>query len=1194
MSVKWTEAQRDAIDARDRSILVCAAAGSGKTATLTERIIKRLTDKEKPSDISRMLVVTFTRNAAAELKEKIYKALSLALEADPKNKALSMQLIKLPSAKISTIHSFCFDIVKRNAEALGLPSLIKNEGAAEGELRARRVMNEVVSDFYDKKRDAKTAAEFARLAESITDAKSEGTLAEVFLSLYKSLCSYHGGAQALRRSVYNSGKEQRSEFFDTAFGKAYKDMLFGRLGGYTEKYSKIIRELSAEDPAHPYLFALEADRQCLEGLLLCIDEGYGAVSEELGAIEFESLGRIKKDSATISSENAKALRSAFKAEIRSIKPYFEYSEDDLEYASIETGVLSMTLAEVLCEFELRFRQDKKEAGVLDYNDLEYYAERVLYKNGEPSDAAREIADLTDEIYIDEYQDVNEVQDRIFSAVSNGHNLFTVGDVKQSIYSFRGGEPSIFISRRDSYPHYERGQSLGEPCSIFMQNNFRCSSKIVDFVNGIFATLLGEANGRFKYIDEDALIYSKNEGKVSENEEYPRFIICEDDGEVTKGFSGQAAFVAEEIVRLIKSGKKDDGTPIKPEDIAILLRSDKGTAPVYKRELERRGVPVTTGDKEPFYNSSEVKLALCLLNAIDNPHRDIYLAGALLSGVYSFTLDELARIKHQSKDKISLFDALLSYACEHEDEKCRAFIEKNNAYRENSRQMSVDELIWHIYEQEAFVSMACVGVDSVYERRRIKKNCMALYDCARNYEAGGYRGLYSFLEYMESMMKNKLGGDTEREFSDGCVKIMSIHASKGLEFPVCFVCETQKSFNREDIRHGLLYDRDIGLGFKLRQEGSVAVLDTPHRKAVGLYKKALLCEEEMRILYVALTRARERLYITAGPQKNSSAERMLEHARFEAEYFSGDTVRSLDNFALGMLMCIYKNSMPISIERVSMSNRAEPSVLDRNFEDGGQKKTSADSEKTERALSLLRERMDYSYPYELKTKIKAKMSVSKLYPGVLDEDADELEETEKKQVLLAATPDFLKKEKAPDGKAKGTATHLILQFADFDEVEKNGIDGELERLVERGFIDKETAEIADREQIKAFFESGFFERIKKAQRLWREFRFNLLFDASLFTEDKDKVRELEGEKLLVQGVIDGFFMENGKIVLFDYKTDFLSDYELIKTDIAEKKLCERHRQQLYYYKIALEQIFGGTVSEVYIYSLSLKKEVKLDI
>ncbi len=1194
MAVQWTEAQQSAIDARGRNVLVCAAAGSGKTATLTERIIRRLTDEKAPSDISRMLVVTYTRNAAAELKEKIYKALSVAIEADPTNKFLSMQMMKLPAARISTIHSFCFEIVKRNTARLGLPSSLRNESAPEAELRARRVMDEVVSDFYDSAADAGKAAEFARLAESITDAKNEGSLSEIFLNLYKKLCSYRGGARTLKQSAYDAVGSCKGDFFDSTYGAVYKQKLSSCLSAYRERFDKMITMLSEEDNDHPYLPALFSDRDMTDAVILDIDRGYTASARHFKDVKFKSLGSVKREDVTELSELARALHTNFKNDItKNFAPIFEYSSDEIEYATARTEALSLTLADVLCEYEERFRKDKLEAGVLDYNDLEYYAEQVLYDGDAPSDAARDIAALTDEIYIDEYQDVNEVQDRIFTAVSNGHNLFMVGDVKQSIYAFRGGEPSIFISRRDSYPDYAGDECEQESCSIFMQNNFRCDSKVVSFVNTIFATLLGEAHGRFKYIPEDELVYSKDNGIVSDREVYPRVVLCVDDEENTdRYFHSQAAFVAEEIVRLLEGECKNDGSPIRPDDIAILVRSDKSNAAIYKRELERRGIAVSTGDKTPFYESAEVKLALCILNAIDNPHRDVYLAGALLSCIYRFTTDELAIIKHEYRDSISLYDAIKRYASEHDDEKCKRFIFENDRLRNMSKNISTDALIWYIYEQSFFISVVSADSHSIYDKRKIKKNCMALYDCARDFEQGGFRGLYSFIEYMESMMAGGLSLDGEKEYPEGCVKIMSMHGSKGLEFPVCFVCETQTKFSQKDITPRLLYEKDIGVGLKLRESGSLAVVETPHRTAIAQYKRRAMREEEMRILYVALTRARERLYITASSSGRTTVEKMLEKASYNAELFSQNTVAEINNFADAILLCMKRTPMPVPCEIVSVSDRIVSMYKGETKEIKDVK--TADADDTEALYSLLSERMEYEYPYSELTKIKAKMSVSKLYPGVLDEDDTDASDTERVGVSLTSSPDFLKSERSPDAAARGTATHLIMQFADFDKMSMSGVDSELERLVAEGFIDSFSAEIANREHIETFLKSGFFSRLRSADRLWREFRFNLDLDAASFTEDKERARLLEGEKLLVQGVIDGFFSEGENIVLFDYKTDHLTEYEMLHPELAEKKLTERHSQQLSYYKTALERIFGHEVREVYIYSLPLGREIRVDI
>lgn len=1196
MAFSWTDAQLDAINTRGRDVLVCAAAGSGKTATLTERIIRRLTDKEDPADISRMLIVTYTRNAAAELREKIYKALSKALEEDPSNKHLSLQMMKLPGARISTIHSFCFDIVKRNTAKLGLVASVTNEAAAESELRAKRVMGEVVSDFYDS---SEYANDFAFLSECITGTKDERTLPDILLSLYRKLCSYSGGAKTLEDMADEYSAVWNSDFFETSYGMVSFKELCDALLGVQEKYRIAIDELYIENDEHPYLSALYSDQARIEGLLAMLERedcSYSQICTALYNIEFEKLKSLRKEAETVASRNAKDLRNEWKKALKDkLLMMFEYTAEEISDTAKLMGALTGTLARVMRTFEQRFLADKREAGVLDYNDLEHYALKALYDGDEPSDAAREIALLTDEIYIDEYQDVNEVQDKIFTAVSNGHNLFMVGDVKQSIYSFRGGDPSIFISRRDSYAKLDREKASDAPCSIFMQNNFRCDKTVVDFANAVFATLLGETRGRFKYISEDALVYSKDGGVVSPNEIVPRVVICEGEENTSKKFDPEAFWVADEIVRLLTNGKKNDGESIRPDDIAILMRSDKAAASAIKAELERRGVPVTTGEKTSPYDNPEVQLIICMLNSIDNPHRDIYLAGVLLSELYGFSPDELVRVKSEFRDSISLYDSLKQYTEKYGFEKGRAFFESNDRYRELAKKMPSDKLIWQIFTESSFLRVACSKCNNVYERRLAKRNCMFVYDLARSFESGAYRGLYSFVEYLEDMMREKIKPEAEEETFGGCVRIMSMHASKGLEFPVCFVCDTQRSFNRMDLSQKLMFDADIGVGMKIRSEDGIAIVDNPFRRAISLYKERLLGEEEMRILYVALTRAREKLYITAKPYAYADYEKMTDKARYNSELFCVNTVSEQSNFIDAVLLAIAHGNIAVPCERAHVSEKAEPRML---LSVGDERSMDADCGKTssfENVCSQLQNRFDFEYPYARTTRMKAKMSVSKLYPGVLDEDeASDMEKRAESGVHLTLKPQFLFGERSASAAERGTATHLIMQFADFEKMEKHGAEREIQRLVEEGFIDQRSAAIARIEDIKRFIESSFYQRIKRSDKLWREMRFNLRLDASIFSEDEDTKRELSGEELLVQGVIDGFFLEGERVILFDYKTDYLTERELADAEAARQKLSARHAEQLCYYKMALEKMFCRKVEDIYIYSLPLGREVSVDI
>ena len=1188
-AISWTDAQLDAINASGRNVLVCAAAGSGKTATLTERIIRRLTDPDSPADISRMVVVTFTKNAASELKEKIYKAISDKLALDPDNEYLSLQLMKLPGARISTIHSFCFEIIKKNLSALGLPSSIKIGDSGECAIRSHRVMEQLICDCYDREEEDGSFG-FSMLTESITTTRGESTLAELFLSLYHTLCSYPGGAEKLEQVALGYDEVLRNEFFDTAYGEIYKKNTHKKISALTEKYKNIMRALMMENPEHVYFETLEDDLAQLEHILASLPFGYAKTREAVVSFVFGKLKSVPRGTGTLTSSYAQELRKEAKSTIADMCSMYAYTQAQLDDAASKTATLSHTLAEVLCEYERRYREDKREAGILDFNDLEYYAARLLWDGEEKTDAAREIEALTDEIYIDEYQDVNELQDSIFRAVSNGKNLFMVGDVKQSIYTFRGGDPSIISSLRAKYKSYERDSAGTEPCTVFMQNNFRCDSTVVDYANGVFECLLGRACGKFEYKHEDRLVYTKDGGVVSERETYPRFILCEgEDDNTDPDFDAEAVFVAEEIVRLLESEQKKDGKRIEPKDIAILLRSDGSHARRYKRELERRGVPVVAPSKESPFDTPELQLVMCMLNAIDNPHRDIYLAGVLMSEIYSVRMDELVRVKSEYPRAVSLYDALCRYTEAHGWDKGERFIAQNDKYRQLAKKTPVDRLIWQIYLDTPLLRCAVERYGNSYARKEAKKNCMLVYESARNFESGAYRGLYNFIEYLTGAIERGAFDTAGSDGDSNAVRIMSMHGSKGLEFPVCFVSQTGSDFNTMDSRSRLLFEPGIGIGFKLRGDDGFSVCETPFRTAVNIVKSESAMEEELRILYVALTRARERLYVTAKPHASSSAEKLLCKIDYKCETFASDTVLGISNFAEGVMIAHKLEGLSVPIEVARLSDKDEVSMLTVALSDEKQEQSE---DAHEDVLQLLSDRMRYEYPHTALTRIRAKMSVSRLYPSVLDEQEED--EREIAQLDFSRQPHFASQSESVSGAERGTATHLIMQFADFARMENSGVRAELDRLVEEGYIDEHSAKIARIEDIERFLDSSFYQRIKKADKLWREFRFNLNLDASLFTEDKELKKQLSEDKLLVQGVIDGFFIEGDDIVLFDYKTDYLTSYEISHPDEAKKKLTERHALQLGYYKMALERIFTRKVEGVYIYSLPLGSEVRVEI
>ncbi|MBQ2863539.1 MAG: UvrD-helicase domain-containing protein, partial [Clostridia bacterium] len=860
-------------------------------------------------------------------------------------------------------------------------------------IRSRRVMEQLICDCYDRE-DADGSFCFSMLTESITTTRGEGSLADIFLSLYKTLCSYPGGAENLRRVATDYDRVIACEFFDTVYGKIYREYTERIVSSLVEKYKKIMSELCCEDAQHPYLAAMSSDLAQLDRILVSLPSGYVTCRESVLSFSFEKLRSVARGKGTVTSSYAQLLRSEAKGRIAELGTMYAYDRSELDDAASKTATLSRTLSEVLCEYESRYREDKRDAGIVDFNDLEYYAARLLYDGEERSDAAREIEALTDEIYIDEYQDVNELQDSIFRAVSNGKNLFMVGDVKQSIYTFRGGDPSIITSLRDSCVTYDRNSADTGASCVFMQNNFRCDSAVVDYVNGVFATLLGKSGGKFEYKREDELVYTKDGGVVSEREVFPRFVLCEADSENTDpSFDAEAVFVGEEIVRLLSCEKKN-GERIRPSDIAILLRSDANHAAKYKRELEKRGVPVVTPSKDSPFDTPELQLVLCMLNAIDNPHRDVYLAGVLMSEIYSVSAEELVRVKCEYPRAVSLYDAVCRYTKEHGWEAGRRFISENDKYRALARKTPVDRLIWQIYLDTPLLRCAVERYPNSYMRKEAKKNCMYLYECAHSFEQGAFKGLYNFIEYLGGIIERGAFEGSSSESGADAVRIMSMHASKGLEFPVCFVSGTASAFNTSDSRSRLLFEPGVGIGFKLRGEDGFSVCETPFRTAVNIVKSGASMEEELRILYVALTRARERLYVTAEPYANSTAEKLLEKADYKSETFSSDTVLSVSSFAEGIMIAHKREALSVPLELVTLSDKDSVSMLTLDTSECEQGSEQLLREST---ISELKRRLSFEYPNSALTKLRAKMSVSRLYPGVLDEEGEDEREIEIEQL-----------------------------------------------------------------------------------------------------------------------------------------------------------------------------------------------------
>ncbi len=1187
MAKNWTPKQLEAINARDKTLLVSAAAGSGKTATLTERIVRRLTDPVSPLSISKILVVTYTRMSAADLKRKISSAISAQLARDPGDRRLSRQLVLLESAMICTIDSFYLDVVRSNFQRIGLPSSFRLADEGEIALLRKRTMDSVIDRHYNDAPDGDDS--FLSFVEGFTSAKQSDALSDVLLDLYKNLSSGNSGTDVLGELANELLCGAEEDFFRSRQGKIIRTKL---LSGARSYYSSLCTccdiIASDENVSKAYLASFANEKQFFGELCEVLESGsYTDAREKLFSFSKKNLSSLKRELQTEEVLMCKEIRTeALKFISETCGKYFSLDAESVSEAMRETAGIITSLHGIFTEFEEAVLKEKISRRSFGFDDIRSFAHKILAnEDGSPSDVALSYRERFDEIYIDEYQDVDATQDEIFSLISRGNNRFMVGDIKQSIYGFRGANTDVFAGyKRDLPPLSKSDDSDG--ALIFMSNNFRCDENVIKFTNKVFSFLFGHSGESIGYTPEDDLIFSKvEEGRTLPSPDVNITLITTDSepsDEEDSGDDPEAEWIAGEALRLIENERKADGSPIEPRDVAVIVRTGAQMAQIV-RALTQVGIPCSDTSKYDLFETPNVMLVISLLSAIDNPHRDIPLAATLYSPLFAYTMDDLIRLRSSAEPAASLFEALRGYSGEDERlmRKNARFLEKLSDYRKRAAALSVDKLLNYIYRDLSLLSLEADA----------SQNLTRLYEMARTFEAGSFKGLNNFISYINELIDSGNVPTLSPEDADAnTVKIITAHKSKGLEFPVCFIYRAQSPFNLRDTTNSILYHPRAGIALKLPYAGGMARLNTPMREAVSTSMVDSRIEEEMRVLYVALTRARERLYISANVGKR--LESFSESAGICSRFPSDFRLKSCRSWLSFILAAIYPledgDGYTVNvIERSEASSRAHEVI------DG----TLIESTRlTDEELSLVRERLAYSYPHAFLGKLPAKLSVSRLTPTVLDDtdrDAASLEDTD--EVKLLEIEEFLAEKSRASAADRGTATHLFLQFCDFERTERLGVADELTRLTEEGFIAPSVARLINIRQLERFFESRFFAEFKRARRVFREQRFNILLPASDFSDDPELKRKLGDEQILVQGVIDLFFeSEDGKIILCDYKTDHLTPEELSDAALAAEKLAARHARQLSYYSMAIERLLGRKPDKVLIYSLPLGESVEIKI
>lgn len=1259
MAVRFTTSQRAAIDTHGRTLLISAAAGSGKTATLTERIISELTNKEHPADISRMLIVTFTRAAAGELRTRISAALSAALNDDPDNAHLSNQLVAVAGARICTIDAFYLDVVRENFNRLGISASLRLADAGELLAMQRECMQRTIDDMIVSDPD------ISQLACSLTTARGDQRLAEVLIGFAARLDSMPRGRHTPADEAARLDCEAEGEFIESRAGKCAVDLIYDKLEDVRRTLEGIHSEV-AWDESYPakYAAVIESDIETIGRLLGAVNAAdETALRRGFEEFDLARLPAFKRGTKTPRADEIAKFRTEMKRQIRETgRRYFAMSPDEIRTAQRDTARLLRALSRILLRYGEQLDGEKKARGVCDFADIRRYAHALLISpDGQPTELALEWRERFTEIFVDEYQDTDSVQDEIFRAISNGRDLFMVGDIKQSIYAFRGAEPSIFADYRRRFETIDPtagqdGESTA-PGAIYMSENFRCARSIVDFANAVSSYLFSVSEDSPRphgigYRAEDDLIFARGDDggapaevvliENADSDAKEEAQNAADDGATTgngndddnDGAAGdndaEVRYVSSRIAEMIAAGED-------PGSIAVLSRSKSFAAGVV-RALTTLGIPAANSVGEDLFADPEVLMFVSLLSAVDNPQRDIPLAGALRSPVFGLTLSDMVKIK-TSGEHISLFDALTSYADEGRDDelkaKCRSTLARLADWRAYAEAMPADKLIRRIYaDTTALMYSGADSSRSDLSPATRRANLRRLYEYARRFEGSTFRGLSEFVTYINGMISDGVKIESDASSARGAVSVMTIHKSKGLEFPTVFIVGLGSRFNRRDAAQDLCYSPDAGMGMRLAGADGLTKLDTPMRHAVAEHEAALSAEEELRVLYVALTRAKERLIITAKCGRGGSDGLLYDAAR-RAERGGRASVLTAPSSIVHILTALHGKKTDdfcrISVSKGANYKNATPadSVQDSND-------AAID---THKLAEQLRRRIEYRYPHAHISALPAKLSVSRLSPSALDDDMQALptlsdttsfglqapltankvdtdtdahayteahgngmvEATEPRRTRV---PSFMMKDgdkdeadEARTAAQKGTATHLFLQFCNFTALDGTAaaIDREAERMQALGFISSRDAELLRRDELRTFSNSRLFEEIKKAPKLYREQRFNIYLPAERFTTDEAIARELVGERILVQGVIDLFFTDTrNRLVLCDYKTDRLSRREIADPTLAARRLCATHSEQLAYYAAALEAIAGHRPDRVLIYSLALGDSIEVPL
>ena len=1175
MPFSLTPEQAAVVQNRGGGLLVSAAAGSGKTRVLVERLLSRV--QEEGLDIDRFLVITYTKAAAAELRGRIVEELSERLGQNPTDGHLRRQQTLVYKAQISTIHSFCSQLLRESGHLLDLDPDFRLCDEGEAGLLMLRTLDDVLEERYEHIAEG---SDFALLVDTLSAGRDDQRLVQIVLDIRSRIQSHPNPAAWLAEQEQAFALEGVTDAAQTPWGELLLEDARHQANYWLGRFTEALNLCNLDPNLDAnYAPSLSVSIEGLHNLIAGIDKGWDGAAVAL-PIDFPRAGSKKMTECPEAAEQVKSIRAEGKKRLDKLSELLEDTSEGLLSDMRAVYPAIRGLFALVNDFEAAYTAEKARRGLVDFADLEHMAVKLL----ENPDVAAQYAGRFDEIMVDEYQDTNAVQNAIFNAVSReGKNLFMVGDVKQSIYRFRLADPTIFLGKYKRFkPHTEAGE--GEERRIVLSRNFRSRAQVLEGANFVFENIMSTEFGEMDYgadeklypgasypdgsyyaVELDTLDFSGGDGEEDEeSEKTPRDLL-------------EARFIAERIGGLIEEQfplADGEGTrPARYADMVILLRSPGSALHQYARALGERDIPWEAEGGGDFFAATEVAVALALLQIVDNPRQDVALISALRSPVYAFTADDLARLRAGSPN--TDFYTALEHAADGGDENCANFLSELSDLRSCAGDKNSYELLWHIYDRTNLL-----GVFGAMDEGETRQgNLLALCELSRSFEAAGHKGLFGFLSYLTRLREK---GDKiavpQPGREGGGVRILSIHRSKGLEFPIVFLAGLMRRLNRADMQEPILFHPKLGVGPKRLDTERMVEYPTLARRAVARQLTFEMMAEELRLLYVAMTRAREKLIMTCALTGGA-----------------GKLAKLAENASCPVDPQLLAGCQSVG-EWVLLAVLAKPETVDFRIVDGAPYEQATITRRP-RSISAAEEKRDlshllWSYPYQNDVDIPSKLTATQLKGRALDAEVEEgaqaaLGAPERGAVRDSGLrgsprrPRFAEEEFGLTPAQKGTALHLVMQYINFahtgsvEEVEE-----EIARLTAEQFLTPQQGEAVDAKKIYAFFSSPLGRSMLAAPTLKREFKFSILVPAEQYYPGAG-----EGEQVLLQGVVDCYFEDAEGLTVVDFKTD------RVKEETMHAR-AEEYRPQLTAYSRALEEVTGKTVAHRVLWFFSADSAVEI--